>query len=98
MQVPMSLIMCERIYKASVGANHLNKYIYCLIQWNLDLRKLYNFKEVFGMTNDFLCPSNRKIYEKELRYNKTSLERTNFATGEVKVHVYVKRQTRICTT
>ena len=76
----MSLIICERIYKANVGANHLNKYIFCLIQWNLDLRKLYNFNEVFGTTNDFLCTINSKIYEKEPRYNKTSLERTNFAT------------------
>ena len=32
---------------------------------------LYN--EVFGITNDFLYPSNSKIYEKEPRYNETSL-------------------------
>ena len=30
---------------------------------------LYN--EVLGITNDFLCPSQSKIYEKELRYNET---------------------------
>ena len=32
---------------------------------------LYN--EVLGITNDFLYPSNNKIYEKEPRYNETSL-------------------------
>ena len=26
--------------------------------------------EVLGITNDFLCPSNSKIYEKEPRHNK----------------------------
>ena len=30
---------------------------------------LYN--EVLGITNDFLYPSNNKIYEKELRYNES---------------------------
>ena len=30
--------------------------------------------------NDFLYPSNSKIYEKEPRYNKTSVWRTNFAS------------------
>ena len=29
--------------------------------------------EVLGITNDFPYPSNRKIYENQLRYNKTSL-------------------------
>ena len=32
------------------------------------------------MTNDFLYPNNSKIDEKEPRYNKTSLKRTNFAS------------------
>ena len=31
------------------------------------------YNEVFGITNDFLYPSNSKIYEKILRYNETSL-------------------------
>ena len=32
---------------------------------------LYN--EVLGITNDILHPSNSQIYEKEPRYNETSL-------------------------
>ena len=32
---------------------------------------LYN--EVLDITNDFLYPNNSKIYEKEPRYNETSL-------------------------
>ena len=39
---------------------------------------LYN--EVLGTTNDFLYPRNSKIYEKELLYNDTSLQRTRFAS------------------
>ena len=39
---------------------------------------LYN--DVLDITNDFLYPSNSKIYEKEPRYNETSLERTNFGS------------------
>ena len=31
------------------------------------------FHEVLGITNDFLCLSNSKIYEKEPRYNEISL-------------------------
>ena len=31
------------------------------------------FNEVLDVTNDLLCHSNSKIYEKEPRYNKTSL-------------------------
>ena len=34
-------------------------------------KRLYN--EVLGITNDFLYPNNSKIYEKEPRYNETSL-------------------------
>ena len=41
---------------------------------------LYN--EVLGITNDFLYPSNSKIYEKKKKTpnNETSLQRTNFAS------------------
>ena len=39
---------------------------------------LYN--EVLGIKNDFLYLSNSKIYEKEPRYNETSLSRTQFAS------------------
>ena len=31
------------------------------------------FNEVFGITNDFLYPSNSKMYEKEPQYNETPL-------------------------
>ena len=31
------------------------------------------FNKVLGITRDFLCLSNSKIYEKEPRYNETSL-------------------------
>ena len=33
--------------------------------------------KALGITNNFLYPSNSKIFEKELRYNETSLWRTN---------------------
>ena len=36
------------------------------IQWNLDIKNLYITKS-FGITNDFLYPSNSKIYEKQPR-------------------------------
>ena len=36
---------------------------------------------LFIITNDFLYPSNSKIYENEPRYNETSLLRTNFASS-----------------
>ena len=37
------------------------------------------YKEVLDITNDFLYPNNyyRKMYEKEPRYNETSLSRPN---------------------
>ena len=38
------------------------------------------FNEVLDVTNDLLCHSNSKIYEKEPRYNKISLWRTYFAS------------------
>ena len=31
------------------------------------------YNKVLGITNNFLYPSNSKIFEKELRYNETSL-------------------------
>ena len=31
------------------------------------------YNDVLAITNDFLYPSNSKIYEKEPRYNETSL-------------------------
>ena len=40
---------------------------------------LYN--EVLAITNNFLYTSNNEIYEKEPRYNETSLKRTNFASS-----------------
>ena len=45
--------------------------------------------------NDFLYPSNSKIYEKEPRYNKTLVWRTNFASPlalhyiEVPLYLYL---------
>ena len=36
-----------------------------LIQWNLDLTKLYLYNKVLNITNDFLFPNSSKIYEKE---------------------------------
>ena len=39
---------------------------------------LYN--EVLGITNDFLYPSNSKIYAKEPCSNETWLQRTDFAS------------------
>ena len=50
----------------------ITRFRYDLIQWNLDITKFYITK-VLDITNDFLHPSNSKIYEKEPRYNKTSL-------------------------
>ena len=35
------------------------------------------YNKALGITNNFLYPSNSKIFEKELRYNETSLWRTN---------------------
>ena len=45
----------------------------------LHITNLYIVKRL-GITNDFLNPSNSKIYEKEPWYNKTSLQRTHFAS------------------
>ena len=46
---------------------------------SIDNEPLYN--EVLEITNDFLYPSNSKIYGKEPRYNESaSLQRTNFAS------------------
>ena len=42
------------------------------IQWNLDIKNLYITKS-FGITNDFLYPSNSKIYEKQPRYSEENL-------------------------
>ena len=39
---------------------------------NLDIREPL-FNEVFGITNDFLYPSNSKTHEKEPQYKETSL-------------------------
>ena len=36
--------------------------------------------EVYGITNDSLYSSNSKLYEKEPRYNETSLQLTNFVS------------------
>ena len=40
-------------------------------RWVPSVEPLYN--EVLGITNNFLYPSYSKIYEKEPRYNETSL-------------------------
>ena len=45
------------------------------------------YNEVLSITNDFLYPSNSKIYKKEPRYNETSVQRTNFASPLVYIFV-----------
>ena len=45
--------------------------------------------EVLAITNDFLYPSNSKRYEKEPRYNETSLSQTNFASPLVLGYIEV---------
>ena len=42
----------------------------------MTVEPLYNeslYNEVLGITNDILHPSNSQMYEKEPRYNETSL-------------------------
>ena len=50
----------------------ITRFHYDLIQWNLDMTNFYITK-VLDITIDFLLPSNSKIYEKEPRYDETSL-------------------------
>ena len=50
---------------------------------------LYN--EVCGITNNFLYPgSDNKMFEKEPRYNKTSLQRTNFGSNSLLALRYIE--------
>ena len=52
-------------------------------QWaNADnvLQNKFLKNSFYSFTNDFLYPSNVKIYEKKPRYNESSLQRTNFAS------------------
>ena len=51
-----------------------NRHPNCYVQATVEPRykePLYN--EVLGITGDFLYPSNSKMYEKEPRFNETSL-------------------------
>ena len=41
-------------------------------------KPLSPYNEVLNMANDFLYPSNSKVYGKQARYNETSLKRTIF--------------------
>ena len=59
-------------------SSSLGSYLKNKIQWNLDITNLYN--KVLGIANSLLNPNNSKIYEKEPRYNETSLQRTDFAS------------------
>ena len=43
------------------------------VQWNLDITSLSIYNEVLGITNDFRFHSNSKVYEKEPRYDETSM-------------------------
>ena len=63
--ITLLIFKCESIFNESTVEPRYNE-------------PLYN--EVLRMTNDFLYPSNRKIDEKEPRYNETSSKRTNFAS------------------
>ena len=48
--------------------------------WNLDTTNLY-VTEVLCITNDFLYPSNSKMFKREPQYNETSVWRTHFASS-----------------
>ena len=57
------------------------------------------YKEVLCITNDFLYPSNSKIYGEEPWYNETLLQLTNFASPlalcYIKVPLYTLMYTKI---
>ena len=43
----------------------------CIIQWNLDITNLYTeYNEVLDITNDFLYPTDSKMYEKRTSLTK----------------------------
>ena len=50
----------------------ITRFHYDLIQWNLNITNFYITK-VLDITIDFFHPGNSKIYEKEPRYDETSL-------------------------
>ena len=53
-------------------------------------KPLYN--EVLDITNNFLHPSNSKIYEKEPGYNETSLYRSSTVLRNFKCYIQYKMQ------
>ena len=52
--------------------SHLHFQLVTIVRWNIDIANLYITKFSHTVTSDFLHPSDSKIYEKELRYKKTS--------------------------
>ena len=66
-----------------------------MLQWDLDILNEPLYNEVLAIANNFLYPSNNKIYEKEPWYNKTSLKWTNFvgpsALHYIEVLLYKER-------
>ena len=52
--------------------SHLHFQLVTIVRWNIDITNLYITKFSHTVTSDFLHPSDSKIYEKELRYKKTS--------------------------
>ena len=68
-----------------------------MIKWNLDITNLYiHCNEVLSITNDFLYPSNSKIFEKEPPNNETSLQQTSFASPLTLSYIVVPLQSVVC--
>ena len=58
----------------------IKRMLFCTVEPRYN-EPLYNkVLDITNITNDFLYHSNSKIYEKERRYNETSVQRTNFAS------------------
>ena len=83
LRVPMStgdrcVSLMFLMFKSKLWTPEIFLEWFFVLQWDLDILNEPLYNKVLAIANNFLYPSNNKIYEKEPWYKETSATWTNF--------------------